>query len=137
MPTQPLGGELPYALNVNRDSGDVWITGSNSDSLIRFDPASEKFTVFALPTPVNFTREIEFGDDGSIWTCTSNAAIAPDRPGTGRFIRLELLERVGACGDGEVQLGEQCDDGNTASGDGCSESCGAEVGARIADRESK
>ena len=29
----------------------------------------------------------------------------------------------GACGDGRVTDGEQCDDGNTEGGDGCSESC--------------
>ncbi len=28
-----------------------------------------------------------------------------------------------ACGDGVVSLGEQCDDGNTTSGDGCSSTC--------------
>ncbi len=28
-----------------------------------------------------------------------------------------------ACGDGKIDAGEECDDGNTASGDGCSASC--------------
>lgn len=31
-----------------------------------------------------------------------------------------------ACGDGLLQVGEQCDDGNTASGDGCTDLCQAE-----------
>jgi large repetitive protein len=31
------------------------------------------------------------------------------------------------CGDGVVDEGEQCDDGNTSSGDGCSSACRAEV----------
>jgi TonB family protein len=30
------------------------------------------------------------------------------------------------CGNGALELGEQCDDGNTASGDGCSASCRTE-----------
>ncbi len=39
-----------------------------------------------------------------------------------------LRDRVGTCGDGELQLGEQCDDGNVADCDGCSGSCVAEDG---------
>jgi fibro-slime domain-containing protein len=35
-----------------------------------------------------------------------------------------------ACGDGIVALTEQCDDGNELPGDGCSELCGVEPGAR-------
>ena len=34
---------------------------------------------------------------------------------------------VVSCGDGAVDAGEQCDDGNTASGDGCSQTCQIEV----------
>src|SRR6516225_7910383 len=30
------------------------------------------------------------------------------------------------CGNGIVEFGESCDDGNTASGDGCSSSCALE-----------
>src|SRR6185312_13958997 len=29
----------------------------------------------------------------------------------------------GVCGDGTVNTGEQCDDGNTSNGDGCSSTC--------------
>ncbi len=32
------------------------------------------------------------------------------------------------CGNGMLECGEECDDGNTASGDGCSDSCQVEVG---------
>ena len=45
-----------------------------------------------------------------------------------------------ACGNGQLQLGEACDDGNQADGDGCSASCereicgdGAQVGAEACD----
>ncbi|MEI8254493.1 MAG: DVUA0089 family protein, partial [Deltaproteobacteria bacterium] len=31
-----------------------------------------------------------------------------------------------ACGDGAIQVGEQCDDGNATSGDGCSSACQVE-----------
>jgi len=34
---------------------------------------------------------------------------------------------VPVCGDGVLDVGEQCDDGNTTSGDGCSATCTLEV----------
>ncbi len=34
----------------------------------------------------------------------------------------------GVCGDGSWNKGEDCDDGNTVSGDGCSETCQVEIG---------
>src|SRR5207244_11859901 len=37
------------------------------------------------------------------------------------------LTPVGNCGNGVVDPGEQCDDGNTVSGDGCSASCRLEA----------
>jgi cysteine-rich repeat protein len=46
----------------------------------------------------------------------------------------KCLENCGAsapvdpvCGNGSLEAGEQCDDGNTASGDGCSSTCRIEV----------
>ncbi|MDY0003249.1 MAG: DUF4215 domain-containing protein, partial [Polyangia bacterium] len=37
-----------------------------------------------------------------------------------------LTVTCGACGDGNVDPGEECDDGNVVSGDGCSSSCALE-----------
>ena len=37
-------------------------------------------------------------------------------------------EPVPVCGNGEVEGAEECDDGNTTSGDGCSATCRVEVG---------
>jgi cysteine-rich repeat protein len=128
LPTLPKGSDLPYNVNVNRTTGDVWITGSNSDTLMRFRPSTETFTVYELPTPIDFTREIEFDDDGNVWTCTSDAPQSEDQPGSGRIIKLQLLEREGRCGDGALQLGEDCDDGNPRSCDGCGSDCRKETG---------
>ena len=128
LPTKPSGEELPYDVSVNRQTGDVWITGSDSDTLIRFQPATETFTVFPLPTTADFTREIEFGPDGSVWTCASDQEIVPETPGSGRVIKLAIRDRVGTCGDGVVQLGEGCDDGNRVDCDGCSAACTLETG---------
>ncbi len=62
-------------------------------------------------------------DDGN--TCTTHAcdsesgcvtAILPD-----------------CCGNGFTEAGEDCDDGNQASGDGCSDTCASEVGSCFGD----
>jgi cysteine-rich repeat protein len=52
------------------------------------------------------------GDPTSIGTCTENCGDAPAEP---------------VCGNGSVEAGEQCDDGNTTGGDGCSATCRIEV----------
>ncbi|MBW2279775.1 MAG: carboxypeptidase regulatory-like domain-containing protein [Deltaproteobacteria bacterium] len=72
LPIEPLGTETPYALNVDRRTDTVWICGTNSDTLIRFEPDSERFTVYPLPTRVTYTREIDFDEDGGVWTSNSN-----------------------------------------------------------------
>ncbi len=47
---------------------------------------------------------------------------------------------LGRCGDDTVQVGEECDDGNTLGGDGCSAECLAEIhcagGYKVGDRYS-
>ncbi len=128
LPIEPALSDLSYATAVDQRTGAVWITGSNSDTMLRFEPESERWTVFHLPTPVNFTREIEIDEAGGIWTCTSSQPSYDGVPGSGRLIKIELLPRRGTCGDGILQLGEQCDDGNGADCDGCSSRCIAETG---------
>jgi virginiamycin B lyase len=66
------GVDTPYALNVDRRTDTVWICGTNSDTLMSFDPGTERFTVYPLPTRVTYTREIDFDDDGGVWTSNSN-----------------------------------------------------------------
>jgi cysteine-rich repeat protein len=39
---------------------------------------------------------------------------------------VSCLDVVSSCGDGTIGIGEQCDDGNTTSGDGCSSGCEVE-----------
>ena len=53
------------------------------------------------------------GDPTSVGTCTENCGPGPVAEPT--------------CGNGSVEAGEQCDDGNTTGGDGCSATCQIEV----------
>ena len=86
-------GETPYALHVDRRSDVVWICGTNSDSLIRFEPptdqASERFTVYPLPTRVTYTRELDFDAHGRVWTSNSNAPAWQIEDGIPKVIRLD------------------------------------------------
>ena len=52
---------------------------------------------------------------GIVVTIPPTPDASPDRPGGGM------------CGDGIIERSEQCDDGNTESGDGCSRSCQIEA----------
>ena len=82
-------GETPYALNVDRRDDTVWICGTNSDSLIRFEPRTERFTVYPLPTRVTYTRDIDFDARGRVWTSNSNAPAWQIEGGVPRVIRLD------------------------------------------------
>ncbi len=89
IPIEPRGTETPYALHVERSTDTVWICGTNSDTLIRFDPPSEEFFVYPLPTRVTYTREIDFDEQGRVWTSNSNTPTWQIERGQPRIIRLD------------------------------------------------
>jgi len=115
--------EQPYALNANRQTGDVWITGSASDTLIRFDSKTESFSAYPVPTRGSFMREILFDPDGNPWTCTSDEPAVKEGMGRGKFVKVELPPSTAVCGNGVIEPGEECDDGNSDNCDGCSNDC--------------
>ena len=74
---------------MDRRNDTVWICGTNSDSLIRFEPQTQKFTVYPLPTRVTYTREISFDSQGRVWTSNSNAPSSQIEGGMPKVIRLD------------------------------------------------
>ena len=92
--------QIPYALNVD-SKGIVWICGTHNDTINRFDPKTETFTEIRLPTRVSYTREIEFDDEGNVWTSTSGPARHMER-GVGAVIRISLPDTVTK--EGSIQL---------------------------------
>src|SRR6185436_17242676 len=82
--------------------------GSNDDRSV--SDLCSGLTFGLLPGASAYAHVVESGD---------NAAIA------GYVIRVVYTPVV--CGNGLVEFGEQCDDGNTATGDGCGATCQIEV----------
>ena len=84
MPTlAPNEWEAPYALNVHPQTGEVWITSNTSDRLFNFNPKTEQFTAYPLPTRVTWMRDIAFTADGKVCNSSSNLpayAIEGGRP---------------------------------------------------------
>ena len=68
LPTQPAGSDTPYSLNVDRKRAAVWVNGTASDTMMRFDIKSESWRVYPLPRRRTFTRDVVIAEDGSIYT---------------------------------------------------------------------
>lgn len=64
LPVVPKGSDTPYSLNVDRKRNQVWVNGTNSDSVYRFDVASGKWNVYPMQRKVTFTRDVEITADG-------------------------------------------------------------------------
>ncbi|HSL27481.1 MAG TPA: lyase, partial [Acidimicrobiia bacterium] len=69
-----LPGEGPQAYAVYVDEGDrVWLSDFGGDgSLVRFDPATELFESYPLPTPGGNVRQL-LGRPGEVWGAESAA----------------------------------------------------------------
>jgi virginiamycin B lyase len=67
LPVLPKGSDTPYSLNVDRQRHQVWVTGTNSDSVQRLDIATGTWRFYPLPRKVTFTRDVEFGADGRVF----------------------------------------------------------------------
>ena len=81
--------ETPYALNVDRRSGDVWMSANNSDRVLRFSPSTRSFLSYPSPTRVTVLRDFSFTSDGAVCSSSSNLpsyAIEDHRPS---FICIE------------------------------------------------
>jgi virginiamycin B lyase len=48
------------------DKDMVWLSDFGGDAIVRFDPRSEQFTTFKLPTRGASVRQI-FGRPGEVW----------------------------------------------------------------------
>ncbi|QUD89682.1 carboxypeptidase regulatory-like domain-containing protein [Phenylobacterium montanum] len=64
--------ETPYALNVDRRTGDIWMAANNSDRILRFTPSTQTFLSYPSPTRVTVLRDFSFAEDGEVCASSSN-----------------------------------------------------------------
>ncbi|WP_188109759.1 Vgb family protein [Pseudohalioglobus sediminis] len=89
----PVINELPYALNVDRDRGVVWVNGNQSDTILGFDIATESWKVYPMPRQRFFTRDIEISEeDGAIYTSNSHFPTWQSEGATPTLLRITPLE---------------------------------------------
>ena len=88
----PVLNEVPYALNVDRDRGVVWVNGNQSDTIMSFDIASERWRVFPMPRQRFFTRDIEVAEDsGAVYTSNSHFPTWQTEGGVPTLLRITPL----------------------------------------------
>ena len=88
----PVVNELPYALNVDRKRGVVWVNGNQSDTIMAFDIATEQWKVYPMPRQRFFTRDIEVAEeDGAIYTTNSHFPTWQSEGGTPTLLRITPL----------------------------------------------
>jgi len=69
VPTPPMpdgGSTIPYELRVAPD-GAVWVSQLAGNRLVRFTPATGRFTFHTLPTPHAGPRCFDFDAEGNVW----------------------------------------------------------------------
>lgn len=93
LPVVPRGSETPYALNVDKRRGIVWVNGNQSDSLYALEIATGAWRRVPLPRRVAFTRDIEIAPDGTVYTSTSSFPSWHVEDGQPTLIRLQTQPR--------------------------------------------
>ncbi len=89
----PVVNEVPYALNIDRERGVVWVNGNQSDTLLAFDIAGESWKVYPLPRQRFFTRDVEVHeDDGSVYTTNSHFPTWQSEGGVPTLLRIAPLK---------------------------------------------
>ncbi|HYE58298.1 MAG TPA: FlgD immunoglobulin-like domain containing protein, partial [Rhodothermales bacterium] len=67
VPAMPDGGSnIPYGMRVGAD-GTVWMTELRGNRLVKFNPDTERFTLYTMPTEMSGPRRPAFAPDGSLW----------------------------------------------------------------------
>jgi streptogramin lyase len=89
IPVVPLGSEVPYAVFIEPQTDNVWITGTQSDTLIRYEPGSKQWTIYPLPTLVTYTRELDMDSQGDVWTSHSSGPAWHVEGGIPKVTRLD------------------------------------------------
>src|SRR5450830_293585 len=72
LPLIPQGSETPYSLNVDLARHQVWVNGTNSDSVYRLDIATQAWTQIPMQRRVTFTRDVEISPKGQVYVTSAS-----------------------------------------------------------------
>lgn len=87
----PLGDSAvgAYDVEVDQDSGVVWVTGSLDSSLLRFNPDSAEVLRVPLPTEPAYTRHLAIDPkSGDVWTAYASLPAASPK-----LVRVSFSDR--------------------------------------------
>ena len=91
--------------------GNLWFTEFGGNRLGKVKTTGV-FTEYPVPTALSWPIAVTTGPDGNLWFTEFNGN--------------KIGRITGPCGNGELDPGEECDDGNTVTDDGCSAHCEVE-----------
>ena len=84
------GSTIPYGLRLGPD-GTLWATQLVGSRLIRFDPTTEAFDLYDLPTPFSGPRRPDVAPDGTVWIPEyANNRLTRFDPATEQFTEYDL-----------------------------------------------
>ncbi|MCO5109531.1 MAG: hypothetical protein R3E55_05395 [Burkholderiaceae bacterium] len=72
LPVVPQGSDTPYSLNVDRARHQVWVNGTNSDAVYRYDIATQAWSMFPMQRHVTFTRDVEISPKGQVYVTSAS-----------------------------------------------------------------
>ena len=72
LPLLPRGSDTPYSLNVDVARHQVWVNGTNSDSVYRLDIGSNTWMQYPMQRRVTFTRDVEISPKGQIYLTSAS-----------------------------------------------------------------
>ncbi len=84
------GGPIPYELRVAPD-GRVWMSELQGNRILSFDPRTQAFKAYELPTSVSAPRRFDIDGEGVLWipAYAANALVRFD-PSSERFTEIPL-----------------------------------------------
>jgi cysteine-rich repeat protein len=124
--TAPSGRRIDLVTDVGGGNDDLYAGATFDDqagTAVSDETLPASGTAFAAVVPEGALSAFVGEDPNGTWTLT----VADDAGGNTGTLNGWTLRLVTAtvCGDGVLDAGEQCDDGNGTSGDGCDANCTA------------
>jgi len=84
------GGPVPYELRTGPD-GRIWGSELQGNRIFALTPATGKFEIYPLPTPVSGPRRFDVAPNGDLWIpAYANNRLIRLEPASGKFTEYEL-----------------------------------------------